>query len=98
MNGEQLTPDEQWAVNNAETMQRRVARRTIFLEGVMDHMRAAREPQFARQLAEAIGITVKQASPLLRELERAGRLTSQMVPMVNCAGAGRRYFQIPEGS
>ncbi len=93
-----MIPADEWEANNAETMRRRAARQAILLEEVIAHMQLVDEPQFARQVAETIGITAAQASPLLRELERAGRLVSTMVPMVNRTGPGRRYFRLVEGA
>ncbi len=91
-------PAHEYEANSAETMQRNAARRAILEDRVIEYFHDQGKPRYGRQVALALDLTTAQASPLLRKLEKVGRLTSSMVPMAHTNGPGRRYFRIPEGS
>ena len=95
--GERLVLDEDWEANNAETKARCAARRAILEENILESLRRAGEPQYSTQVADAMDMGVPRIAQILRDMEKAGSLTSAMVPMVNRSGPGRRYFQ-PAGA
>lgn len=96
--GERAIPDEEWEANNAETQARHLARKAILEENILEFLRRVGEPQYCKPVAEAMDMSVYLIARQLREMEKAGRLTSTLVPMANRTGPGRRYYQPAGGS
>lgn len=57
--GERMVLDEEWEANDAETKARCAARRAILEENILDFLRRAGEPQYAKPVAEAMAMKKK---------------------------------------